>query len=97
MIRHVVLITWVPDTTEEQKKQFTDELAGLPPLMKGLRSYKFGADLGVNQGNADLAIVADFDDVAAYVAYRDHPAHIDIVQRVLNPIAEQRRAVQFEL
>jgi len=50
----------------------------------------------VNQGNADFAIVADFDDAGCYLAYRDHPAHVDIVRRVISPIAKQRRAVQFE-
>ncbi len=97
MIRHVVVITWAPDTTEEQKQLVKQELTELPPLMKGLRSYTLGSDIGVNPGNAHMAIVADFDNVDSYLAYRDHPAHVDIVKRAINPIAEQRRAVQFEL
>ena len=97
MIRHVVVITWKPDATAEQKQQASDGLATLPPLMSGLRSYVFGLDVGVTGGNADFAIVADFDDVDSYVAYRDHPAHIDVVKRSIAPISTQRRAVQFEL
>jgi hypothetical protein len=57
----------------------------------------FGPDLGVNEGNADFAIVADFDDADSYLAYRDHPAHVDVVKRSIAPISSQRRAVQFEL
>jgi hypothetical protein len=97
MIRHVVVITWVPWATDEQKQRVSDELATLPPLMKGLHSYTFGPDIRVNSGNADLAIVADFDDADAYRAYRDHPAHVDVVQRVINPIADERRGVQFAI
>ncbi|HUJ06337.1 MAG TPA: Dabb family protein [Streptosporangiaceae bacterium] len=97
MIRHVVVITWRDDATAEQRQQARDELATLPPLMRGLVSYTLGPDIGVNQGNADLAIVADFDDVQAYQAYRDHPAHVEVVSRSIAPIAAQRRAVQFEI
>jgi len=97
MIRHVAVITWLPEATAEARQQVRDELAALPPLLAGLRGYTVGADIGENEGNADLAIVADFDDVDCYRAYRDHPAHQDIVKRLIRPIAAQRRAVQFEL
>ena len=91
------MITWLPEATSEQRQRAHDALGTLPPLMSGLRSYALGPDIGVNAGNADLAIVADFDDTASYVAYRDHPAHVDVVTRCIAPIAAQRRAVQFEL
>ncbi len=97
MIRHVVVITWRDDATAEQRQQARDELATLPPLMRGLANYTLGPDIGINQGNADLAIVADFDDAQAYQAYRDHPVHVEIVGRSITPIAAQRRAVQFEI
>ena len=97
MIRHVVVITWTPEATAERKQQASDGLATLPALMSGLRNYVFGPDLGVNEGNADFAIVADFDDADSYLAYRDHPAHVDVVKRSIAPISSQRRAVQFEL
>src|SRR5437899_2137674 len=97
MIRHVVVVTWLPQASDKQKQQVQDGLATLPPLMTGLRSYSFGPDAGVTEGNADFAIVADFDDEAAYVAYRDHPAHVDVVRRLIAPISQQRKAVQFEV
>jgi len=97
MIRHVVVITWRPEATDEARQQVQDELAKLPPLLAGLRGYTLGRDLGINPGNAQLAIVADFDDADSYRAYRDHPAHQDIVRRLISPIAAERRGVQFEL
>ena len=97
MIRHVVVISWKPEATAEQKQQASDDLATLPPLMNGLRNYVFGPDAGITDGNADFAIVADFDDAASYVAYRDHPAHVDVDKRSIAPISTQRRAVQLEL
>jgi hypothetical protein len=100
MIRHVVVISWKPEATAEQKQQVSADLATLPAQMQGLtgsRAYVFGSDLGVTETNADFAIVADFDDVESYVAYRDHPAHVEVVKRSIAPIAERRMVAQFEL
>jgi hypothetical protein len=52
--------------------------------------------VGVNQGNFEFAVTADFDDVDGYLAYRDHPEHRAIVGQFIQPIAGQRAAVQFE-
>lgn len=97
MIRHVVVVSWLPEATDEQKQRVSEELAALRPLMTGLRSYSCGPDAGLNQGNASFAIVADFDDAEAYRAYRDHPAHLAVIKNAIAPISDHRRAVQFEV
>jgi len=98
MLRHVVLFAWVPEATDEQKQQVLDELRTLPPLMSGLRGYDIGPDAGVVQAsNFDCALVADFDDTESYLAYRQHPAHREIIERVIDPISRQRVAVQYEI
>ncbi len=96
MIRHVVVITWKPEATGEQIEAVSAGLATLPPLMTGLVAYSFGPDAGISQGTADFGIVADFASRDAYVAYRDHPAHREIIEHMLNPIVAERRSVQFE-
>lgn len=97
MIRHVVLIAWREEASAEQKEQASAGLATLPPLMRGLLGYSFGPDVGVAKGNADFAIVADFADTESYIAYRDHPAHVEVVTTTIAPIARSRTAVQFEV
>lgn len=97
MIRHVAVFAWAPETTEEQKQYAVSQIATLPPLMEGLRSYTFGADLGLAPGNANFAVIADFDDVDSYLAYRDHPVHQDVIKRAIRPISAQRMGVQFEI
>ena len=97
MLRHVVLFAWVPEATDEQKQQVTDELRSLPPLMSGLRSFHVGPDAGVVDGNADFALVADFDDTSSYLAYRNHPTHRAIIDQVINPIIKNRVAIQYEI
>lgn len=97
MIRHVVTFRWRADATDEQKQRVPADLATLPPQMKGLISFRCGADAGLAEGNADFAVSADFDDADAYLAYRNHPAHLDVMARTISPILEQRVAVQFEV
>ena len=41
--------------------------------------------------------MADFDDEAGYLVYRDHPTHQDVITRLIRPILVSRAAVQHEL
>jgi hypothetical protein len=97
MIRHVVLFAWTPEATSEQKQRVADELRALPPQMSGLSGYHVGPDAGIIDGNFDFAVVADFDDPASYLAYREHPAHRAVVDQWITPIVRQRAAVQYEV
>jgi len=97
MIRHVVLFAWIPEATGKQKRQAAEELRTLPPLMTGLRSFNVGPDAGIIEGTFDFALVADFEDVGSYLAYRNHPAHRAVVEQVIDPIAKERVAVQYEI
>jgi hypothetical protein len=97
MIRHTVLFKWAADATDEQKKAAATEVAKLPSIVPSIRAFASGTDAGLNQGNFDFAVTADFDDEAGYLAYRDDPSHREIVQRYVTPIAAQRAAVQYEL
>ena len=97
MIRHVVLFTWTEGMTDAMEQQFAAELTALAPTLPGLRAYQAGADAGINQGNFDFAVVADFDDVDGYVAYRDNAEHKDIIGRFSGPNTKSRAAVQYEI
>jgi hypothetical protein len=95
MIRHVVLFRWKPEVTDEQKKLVATELAKLPSVIPSIRSYVMGADAGINQGNAEFAVTADFDDESGYLAYRDDPTHREIIAAYITPLVAERTAVQF--
>jgi hypothetical protein len=97
MIRHVTLFAWLPEATDQQKKQVAEELRALPPLMTGLRAFHVGPDAGLVGGNFDFALVGDFDDSESYLAYRDHPAHRAVVEQVTTPITRDRVSVQYEI
>ena len=96
MIRHIAMFRWAPEATQEQKHRVAAELARLPALVPSLRAYRFGADLGLNPGNFDFAVAADFDDADGYLAYRDHREHQAIIAAFIRPITGERAAVQYE-
>ena len=97
MVRHVVTLTLEPGTTPEQAQSVVDQIAALPHLVPGIRGYSVGRDLSVDEGNATIAIVADFDDVLAYETYRDHPEHRRVIVEHVRPLLAARAAVQHEL
>jgi hypothetical protein len=97
MIRHVVLFTWDDEMTDELERQIAAELTALAPKLAGVRAYTAGPDAGLVDDNFDFAVVADFDDAASYIAYRDHPEHQDIIRRLTRPHITRRAAVQFKL
>lgn len=96
MLRHVSLFSFTAEATESQRGAVTTALSELPAAIPELRDYRFGPDAGINTGNFDYAVVADFDDEQGYVVYRDHPEHRRVLVEVIAPIISARAAVQFE-
>jgi hypothetical protein len=96
VFRHVVLVRFTPEATDEQKEALREGLATMPEQIPEVRAYRFGADAGLTPGNFDFVVVADFEDSDGFVAYRDHPAHQKLVADLLRPIVAERAAVQHE-
>ena len=97
MFRHVVLLQWTSEATDEQIVAVHDGLAALPAAIAEISSYDVGPDAGVNEGNFDVSIVADFATVHDYLIYRDHPVHRALIEDKIVPILAARAAVQHEL
>ena len=95
MFRHVVLLAWTDEATEDQRVEVGAQLSKLPGVIPQIRQYVIGSDAGINQGNHDFAVVADFDSAEDYIVYRDHPAHQAIIAQNIRPILAARAAVQY--
>ena len=95
MIRHVVMFRWKPET-DEAVAELARALGRLPSIIPEIRAYHFGADAGLNSGNYDFVVSADFDAADGYLAYRDHPEHRNVAESLIVPNMTDRAAVQFE-
>ncbi|MCO6006514.1 Dabb family protein [Actinoallomurus purpureus] len=95
--RHVVVFRWNESATDERRREVVGRLNALPGAIPEIAAYHVGGDAGLNDGNFDFAVVADFADRDAYVVYRDHPVHRAVIDEYIKPILAERAAVQYDL
>ena len=101
MLRHIVLIRFAPEADQAAIDRYAAEARRLAAAIGGVRSYVAAPDAartiaGV-EGNADFAVVADFDDYAAFQAYTSHEAHKRLASDLLAPVLGSRTAIQIEI
>lgn len=94
MFRHIVLFRFVEDVEAAQVSAVTEALAALPAAIPDIRRYHAGPDAGLVDGNWDYAVVAEFDDEAAWRRYREDPEHLRVIAEHLQPITVERAGVQ---
>ena len=97
MFRHVVLLKFSDAADESHRTLLIEQLRALPGLIPEIRDYTVGEDAGVNEGNHDIVVVADFDDVDAYLVYRDHAEHQRVIRELIVPVLASRSAVQHHV
>jgi len=95
MLRHIAVFRWKAGTTEEQVHAIEQGLAALPARLPQMRAYAFGRDLGMREGNADFAVVADFDDEDGWRTYTEDAEHRRVIEQLIAPVTEVRSAVQL--
>jgi Stress responsive A/B Barrel Domain len=97
MLRHVVLFTWSDAADGERRATTLAALRRLPELVGGMTSFAVGDDLGLREGNAHTALVADFPDTEAYQRYAQDPVHLGVIEEHVRPWLAMRTAVQYEV
>lgn len=96
-VRHVVMFRWRDGVTDADVEALRRALSALPAAVGTIVAYDFGADLGINEGNADFVVVADFASREDYLVYRDHPEHRRVIAELILPVITDRVAVQVAL
>jgi hypothetical protein len=96
MIVHAVEFRWNDSVTDAAIDELENALRAFVKLTTGVRSYRFGRNLGLRPGTADFALVAHFENPEDVPAYLDHPAHLELVRRCIDPILKERTTVHFE-
>jgi hypothetical protein len=99
MIRHVAVFKLTPSDSNLRAYNLAgmqERLAALVGVVPGLRSMVVEPDLGLTDGNWEVAIVTEHDDLAAFDVYQAHPAHAEASAWIDLFIAD-RAVVDFEL
>ena len=95
--RHVVMFTWADDVDPSHGETVSASLSTLPGLIPEIAAYHHGPDAGVNEGNFDYVVVADFGSREDYLVYRDHPDHRAVIAAVITGRVGARAAVQYDI
>lgn len=95
MLRHVAMFRWSAAATDEARAELSAALDELPERIASVRAFAHGPDAGLAVDNWDHVVVADFDDEAAYLEYRDHPDHQAVIAEKVRPILAERAGVQY--
>ena len=95
--RHVVMFKWNDTVDDAHVAWVTEGLATLPGIIPQIVEYHVGADAGINDGNFDYAVVADFASIDDYLVYRDDPDHQALIAERIAGRVDTRAAVQYPL
>ena len=95
MFRHVVMFRWSDEVDDAHVAEVARRLDELPESISVIKAYRHGPDAGVNTGNFDYVVVADFDSADDYLVYRDHPVHAAFIADMIAGRVAERAAVQY--
>jgi quinol monooxygenase YgiN len=95
MLRHIVLVTFKPEATAEQRAAVRSAVESFSVQVPEVRSLVCGENVGSGPNHHDFAMVADFDDLAAFRRYIASPAHQAYVQGPAKAVAKIA-AIQHE-
>jgi Stress responsive A/B Barrel Domain len=97
MVRHVVVFRFPAGTSDASLDELREALVALPGLIPQIRALSAGPDLHLRDGNADFAVVADFDDADGYRATLGHAEYLRVMDELILPHIESRHAVQLSV
>jgi stress responsive alpha/beta barrel protein len=95
MLRHIVMVTFKADATDAERAAVRTAVEGFADKCPDVRSLVCGDNVGSGPNHHDFAMVADFDDMAAFRRYTQCQAHKDYVAGPARAI-ERLSAIQHD-
>lgn len=84
LLRHVVLFSWTPETSQEKIQEIVDAFGALPSKISEIHGYEFGLNNSPEGLNKDLThcFLVTFTseaDRAIYLPHPDHQAFVNLI------------------
>lgn len=89
------MFRWNEGVSDDHVAAASAALEALKDSIPVIRSAVHGPDLGAVAGNYSYGATMQFDDVDDFIAYREHPAHVEFVSTYLTGFVSERASVQF--
>lgn len=88
MIKHIVLLQFKPEISNDEIGSILQQLGNLRSEVPSMKHFSFGENCSPEHLNKGFnhAFVMDFEDIKGRDVYLNHPEHIRIAQEVIVPI-----------
>ena len=96
MIEHIVLFKVKAGTSPEAVAAMMNGLKALQSTVPGVVGLSVGANFSDRSKGFTHGLVVRFRDKAALDGYIPHPAHREVVEKLIRPITEDVLVVDFE-
>lgn len=96
MIRHVVLIKLKDDPDGTHAENLVNGLRELPEKISEIKYYEAGLDIVNGPNSMTVGLISDFESLETLNSYKEHPAHVELVEKLIKPYLDSIRAVDFE-
>ena len=97
MIEHIVLVKVKTGTPPEAVAAMQAGLKSLVGRVPGIVHLSVGANFSDRAKDFTHGLVVRFQDRAALDGYIPHPAHREVVEKLIRPITEDVLAVDYEV
>jgi hypothetical protein len=94
VLRHLVLLTFHPDATAEQRAAVISELRSLPKRIPSVHAVEVYQNAALSDGSSDIAVRADFADSEAFGQYNNHPEH-QRTKEFIGAYTGERSAIEY--
>ncbi len=97
MIEHLVLFRWKEGVSEATIEEVMHRLRQLPQQIEGILELNCGRDFSGRSQGYTHALRVRFRDRQALENYGPHPAHQEVVQKLILPNAADILAFDFQI
>lgn len=95
MLRHIVLLTFKSEASAAERAAVRTAVEAFRAQVPEVRSLVCGDNVGSGPNHHDMALIVDFDDLAAFRRYLESPAHRAYVEGSAKVVAKNA-AIQHE-
>lgn len=97
MLRHIVLVSFKPEATEQQLAAWRAAVTNLCETDDEVLSFALGTNVGSGPNHHDAALVADFADMDAFRRYVSSDGHKAYVEDYAKHVTAKLAAIQHEI
>lgn len=95
MTKRVVLIQFLPEADERQKRDMHHALMNLQAEIPQIASISGGLNQSDRGAPFEYVLLVEFRSLADMDIYETHPAHLQVIERWIKPVRADSRMYYF--